>query len=69
MTTKIYEDRWGRLITEFRHVDGLKLEIYAEPWRLSPDEARKIGLVLFQWAVDHDAPADPDAIDKARPFK
>lgn len=58
--TPIFKDRAGREVVQFVGQDGqLKLELWANPWHLDPDEARKLGLALFQWAVEHDGPADP----------
>ncbi len=57
--TKIFRDRAGREVVQFVGQDGsLKLEIWANPWHLNPDEARKLGLALFQWAVEHDEPVE-----------
>ncbi len=69
MSTEIYNDTCGRVITQFcgPRVKGtesrLMLEIWAEPWKLTPDEARRIGLAIFTWAIEHD---DGRGVDYAR---
>ncbi len=62
MSSKIYEDRWGRQIVQFAHVDGPKAEIWAEPWRLSPEEAKDIGAALYLWGLN--ANAAPSSLEK-----
>ena len=60
MSKKIYEDRAGRQVVQFESPIGPQLEIWANPWHLTPDEARVLSNAIFQWATENDEkPAGP----------
>lgn len=67
MSTKIYSDESGREIVQYASASGPKLEIWGNPIHMSPEEAWKFALVLFDWAIENGWRDDYER--NPRPFK
>jgi len=52
MSRKVYVDSAGREVVQFHSPGGPKLELWASPWHLAPDEAFNLAQALLRWAVE-----------------
>lgn len=61
MSTTIFEKDGHQIVQYCAPHKELKLEIWAQPWRLTPEQAREIGQRLVEWANEMDvvAPEEP----------
>lgn len=50
MSTTIFEKDGHQIVQYCAPHKELKLEIWAQPWRLTPEQAREIGQALLLWA-------------------